>query len=90
MEFSNRLAHSAESRSCRLHNQKPLARFFHFALPAVNRCHLRDDIDTGSEAVLHEMVSDLLSFFFRARSGENDSFVGHIKSVVNYRRLAVI
>jgi hypothetical protein len=40
--------------------------------------------------VLHEMVSDLLSFFFRARSGENDSFVGHIKSVVNYRRLAVI
>ena len=86
MDLSNCLAHLNEGSSCCLHNQKPFASFFHVALPAVNGDYLGNDINASGEAVFYEMARDLLSFLFRSGSGEDDSFVGHIKSTVNYQR----
>lgn len=77
MEFCNGLAHLAEGRGGCLDHQNPFASFSHLALPAVDGCDLRDDIDAGGKAVLYQMARDFPGCFFRSGGGEDHSFVGH-------------
>ena len=41
---------------------------------------LRDDVDAGGQSMLDQMAGNLVGFFFGSGGGEDDSFVGHIKS----------
>ena len=79
MELCDRFADLDERRSRRLHDQQPFASFFYRVLPAVDRSDLRDKVDAGGEAAVHQSASDLAGLFFRGGGGEDDAFVSHVK-----------
>lgn len=84
MQLFDRLAHPAESRSEGLDQEEELLRLLNFPLPAVNRFHLRDDVDARCQALLHQGASNLVGFFFGSRGAEDEFVVGHIKSMVAF------
>ncbi len=86
MKLGDGLAYVFKRGSCGFDYQKGLAGLFDAALPAVNRCDLRDNVDAGGQAPFHQMVRDHLSFFLRAGGSENDSLVGHMKSAFSGQR----
>src|ERR1039458_5424872 len=83
VEFRNCVADLNEGRGGCLDHQKPFPSFVHVALPSVDRRNLGHDVDAGGETALDEMAGDFVRFFFRPGGGEDDSFVGHIKSALS-------
>src|SRR5450755_2200024 len=82
MQFANRVAHCREFLCRRLDEQQPFPARFHLSLPAVNRFNVWDDIHASGQLPLDQMMGDLARLFFGTRGGEDDLFVGHIKSHV--------
>src|SRR6266850_1644165 len=68
-------------------DQKELFGLLHFSLPPINGFNLRDDVDAGSEPLLHESTSNFAGLFVRTGSGQDDSLVSHIKSGLGSRTL---
>src|SRR5882724_441755 len=87
MHVPDRILHLRCSRLRRLDDQEELFGLLHFSLPPINGFNLRDDVDAGSEPLLHESTSNFAGLFVRTGSGQDDSLVSHIKSGLGWRTL---
>ena len=88
MECANRVTNRGKSNRRGFYDEKPFLRRFDLALPAIDRFDPRDDVRARGQLLFDQVARDFAGFFFGAGRGEDDSFVGHIKSAVRYWRVS--
>src|SRR5215469_3590956 len=83
MHLLYRSSHPGKVPGRSLDQQQVLAARFDFALPTIDGFDLWNNVDTSCQFILDQVLRDFSRLFFRSRSGQDDSLVGHMKSPVN-------